>query len=58
MPEQLMIPKKPLAMAMLIGICGDASLAALTNSILVALLVVSIALTLSVLAGIAVKPAG
>lgn len=33
MPEQLMIPKKPLAMAMLIGICGDASLAVLTNSV-------------------------
>ncbi|PTT32344.1 DUF1422 family protein, partial [Aeromonas sp. HMWF017] len=33
MTEQLMIPKKPLAMAMLIGICGDASLAVLTNSV-------------------------
>lgn len=33
MPEQLMIPKKLLALAMLIGICGDASLAVLTNSV-------------------------
>ncbi|MGL4933386.1 MAG: YijD family membrane protein [Aeromonas sp.] len=33
MSESLIIPKKPLVLAMLIGICGDASLTQLTNSI-------------------------
>ncbi|MGL4250016.1 MAG: YijD family membrane protein [Aeromonas sp.] len=33
MTEQLTIPKKPLALAMLIGICGNASLAVLTNPV-------------------------
>ena len=32
MHEQLMIPKKPLILALLTGICGDASLAVLTTS--------------------------
>ena len=32
MHEQLMIPKKPLVLALLAGICGDASLVVLTSS--------------------------